>query len=163
MTRALGAGKIRTLAGLLEVVASERRSGRTIAFANGIFDLLHVGHVRYLQAAALQADLLVVGVNEDSSVRLLKGEGRPVMTATERAEILSAIACVDYVVVFGETTCDALLASLRPDVHCKGTDYTIDTVPEAATVRSYGGRVAIVGDKKDHATRDLIASIRGRR
>jgi len=163
MTRALGAGKIRTLAGLLEVVASERRSGRTIAFANGIFDLLHVGHVRYLQAAALQADLLVVGVNEDASVRLLKGEGRPVMTATERAEILSAIACVDYVVVFGETTCDALLASLRPDVHCKGTDYTIDTVPEAATVRSYGGRIAIVGDSKDHATKDLIAAIRGKR
>jgi rfaE bifunctional protein nucleotidyltransferase chain/domain len=163
MTRALGAGKIRTLAGLLEVVASDRRSGRTIAFANGIFDLLHVGHVRYLQAAALQADLLVVGVNEDASVRLLKGEGRPVMTATERAEILSAIACVDYVVVFEETTCDALLASLRPDVHCKGTDYTVDTVPEAATVRSYGGRIAIVGDSKDHATRDLIAAIRGKR
>jgi rfaE bifunctional protein nucleotidyltransferase chain/domain len=163
MTRAPGAGKIKTLADLIEAVASERRAGRTIAFANGIFDLLHAGHVRYLQAAALQADRLVVGVNADASVRLLKGEGRPVMPDTERAEILSAIACVDYVVVFQETTCDALLASLRPDVHCKGTDYTIDTVPEAATVRSYGGRVAIVGDKKDHATRDLIASIRGRR
>ncbi len=163
MTRALGAGKMKTLADLLEVVASERRAGRTIAFANGIFDLLHAGHVRYLQAAALEADLLVVGVNADASVRLLKGEGRPVMPATERAEILSAIACVDYVVVFEETTCDALLALLRPDVHCKGTDYTIDTVPEAATVRSYGGRIAIVGDEKDHATRDLIAAIRGKR
>ena len=161
MTRALGPAKIKPQADLLESIAAERRAGRTIAFANGIFDLLHAGHVRYLQAAALQADRLVVGVNSDSSARRLKGEGRPVMPSAERAEILAAIACVDYVVVFEEATCDVLLASLRPDVHCKGTDYTIDTVPEAATVRSYGGRIAIVGDPKDHATRDLIAAIRG--
>ncbi|HET9482222.1 MAG TPA: adenylyltransferase/cytidyltransferase family protein, partial [Candidatus Polarisedimenticolia bacterium] len=125
------------------------------------FDLLHVGHVRYLQAAAREADLLVVGVNSDASARTLKGKGRPVMPAGERAEILAAIEGVDFVVIFDEITCDALLARLRPDVHCKGTDYTEGGVPEAATVTSYGGRVAIVGDPKDHATRDILSRIRG--
>jgi len=131
-----------------------------VAFANGIFDILHVGHVRYLQAAAHEADLLVVGVNSDASAHALKGPGRPVMPAAERAEIVGALECVDYVVVFEETTCDALLSALKPHVHCKGTDYTADTVPEAATVRAYGGRVAIVGDPKDHATRDIIQALR---
>ena len=137
-----------------------RRAGRSASFANGIFDLLHVGHVRYLQAAAREGDLLVVGVNSDASARALKGEGRPVMPAAERAEILAALECVDYVVIFNEITCDALLATLKPEVHCKGTDYTSATVPEAATVAAYGGRVAIVGDRKDHATRDIIGAIR---
>lgn len=136
-----------------------RRDGLTVSFANGIFDLLHVGHVRYLDAAAAQADLLVVGLNSDASTRALKGAGRPIMPAAERAEILAALECVDYVVVFEETTCDALLDRLRPDVHCKGTDYTAETVPEAATVKAYGGRVAIVGDPKEHASRDIIARI----
>ncbi len=141
----------------------ERGAGKTIAFANGIFDLLHVGHVRYLIAAAREADRLVVGVNSDASARRLKGEGRPLTPVEERVEIVAALECVDFIVVFEEDTCDALLALLKPDVHCKGTDYTPETVPEAATVKAYGGRVAIVGDPKAHATRDIIASIAGRR
>jgi rfaE bifunctional protein nucleotidyltransferase chain/domain len=145
------------------ILADERRAGRTIAFANGIFDLLHVGHVRYLAAAARQADRLVVGVNSDASTRALKGAGRPVIPSAERVEILAALESVDYVVVFDEPTCDALLGRLKPDVHCKGTDYTPATVPEAATVLAYGGRIAIVGDPKDHATRDLVERIRARR
>ena len=152
--------KIRTAAELERILATQRRAGRAIAFANGIFDLIHVGHVRYLSAAAREADRLVVGLNTDGSARAIKGAGRPIVPAAERAEILAALACVDYIVLFDEPTCDALLARLKPDVHCKGTDYTADTVPEAATVRSYGGRVAIVGDPKDHATRDLIEAIR---
>jgi rfaE bifunctional protein nucleotidyltransferase chain/domain len=152
--------KARTLDQLASELGEARREGRTVAFANGIFDLLHVGHVRYLVAASEQADLLVVGVNSDSSTRGLKGEGRPVTPEAERVEILSALACVDYVVVFEEPTCDALLTVLEPDVHCKGTDYTPDTVPEKETVAAYGGRIAIVGDPKDHATRDIIGRIR---
>ena len=151
--------KVRTAAELAALLDEDRRAGRSICFANGIFDLLHVGHVRYLQAAAREADVLVVGVNSDASARGLKGEGRPLVPASERAELISALECVDHVVVFEESSCDALLDALRPDVHCKGTDYTAGTVPEAATVRAYGGRVAIVGDPKDHATRDLIAAI----
>ena len=152
--------KLVTADEMLPIQEAARRDGRTVSFANGIFDLLHVGHVRYLAAAAQQADLLVVGVNSDASTLALKGPGRPIMPALERAEILAALECVDYVVVFEEQTCDALLGRLKPDVHCKGTDYTPDTVPEAATVKSYGGRVAIVGDPKDHATRDIIAWIK---
>ncbi len=136
-----------------------RRSGRTVAFANGCFDLLHVGHVRYLEAAAREADLLVVAINDDASVRRLKGEGRPIMPAPDRAELVAALRCVDFVVVFGEPTVGPLLEALRPDVHCKGTDYTADTVPERDVVRGYGGRIAIVGDPKDHSTRDLLARI----
>ena len=152
--------KLRTADDLAAALEARRRSGHTVAFANGIFDLLHVGHVRYLTAARKEADCLVVGVNSDASTRRLKGPGRPLMPAGERCEILSALECVDYVVIFDEPTCDALLARLKPDVHCKGTDYSPDTVPEASTVRSYGGRTAIVGDSKSHATRDLIAAIR---
>jgi rfaE bifunctional protein nucleotidyltransferase chain/domain len=152
--------KVRTPSELARILQAEQSAGRTIAFANGIFDLLHVGHVRYLDAAAREGDLLVVGVNSDASARALKGEGRPLMPAHERAEILAALECVDYVVIFEETTCDALLSLLKPDVHCKGTDYTPDAVPEAATVKAYGGRVAIVGDPKNHATRDIIGAIR---
>jgi D-glycero-beta-D-manno-heptose 1-phosphate adenylyltransferase len=143
-------------------VAQARAEGRTVALANGCFDLLHVGHVRYLQGARAQADLLVVGVNADASVRRLKGEGRPLMGETDRALLVAALRCVDHVVVFEEDTVGPLLLDLRPDVHCKGTDYTSETVPERDVVRSYGGRVAIVGDPKDHDTSTLLQRVRGR-
>ena len=145
---------------LLTMVEQDRGDGRTIAFANGCFDLLHVGHVRYLQAAAQEADRLIVAVNDDTTAAL-KGPGRPIMPAADRAELIAALRGVDYVVVFPEPTVTPLLLLLRPDVHCKGTDYTPDTVPERETVRRYGGRIAIVGDPKDHSTRDLVARIRG--
>lgn len=144
---------------LLTRIADARRAGRTIAFANGCFDLLHVGHVRYLAAAALEADLLIVAINDDQSVKALKGEGRPILPAADRAELVAALRCVDLVVVFPEPTVGPLLEVIRPDVHCKGTDYTLDSVPERDVVRSYGGRIAIVGDPKDHSTRDLLARI----
>ena len=132
------------------------RRGRTIALANGCFDILHVGHIRYLAGAAAEADRLVVAVNDDASVTSLKGPGRPVLSADERAELVAALASVDYVVVFSAPTVAELLDGLKPDVHCKGTDYTVDTVPERDVVRAYGGRTAIVGDPKDHSTRDLL-------
>jgi len=144
---------------LLARVAAARGAGRTIAFANGCFDLLHVGHVRYLAAAGQEADLLVVGINDDASVRVLKGEGRPVLPAADRAELVAALRVVDYVVVFPEPTAGPLLEAMRPDVHCKGTDYTADSVPERDIVRGYGGRIAIVGDQKAHSTRDLLVRI----
>ena len=146
---------------LMARVAAARQAGRTIAFANGCFDLLHVGHVRYLHAAAQEADLLIVAINDDDSVRTLKGEGRPILKAADRAELVSALAPVDYVVIFSDSTVGPLLETIRPDVHCKGTDYTLDTVPEREVVRAYGGRIAIVGDPKDHSTRDLLARIAG--
>jgi len=152
--------KILTRERLLEVVGADRRAGLTIAFANGCFDLLHVGHVRYLQAAALEADRLVVAVNDDATAST-KGPGRPILQAVDRAELVAALRGVDYVTIFSEPTVTELLELLRPDVHCKGTDYTVDTVPERATVLAYGGRIAIVGDPKDHSTRDLLARIRG--
>ncbi len=145
---------------LVERVARDRAAGRTIAFANGCFDLLHVGHVRYLRAAAQEADRLIVAVNDDRSVATLKGPGQPVLSAGDRAELVASLRGVDYVVVFGDATVERLLRTLTPDVHCKGTDYTVDTVPEREVVRGYGGRTAIVGDAKTHATRDLIARIR---
>jgi rfaE bifunctional protein nucleotidyltransferase chain/domain len=144
-------------------VAAARRAGRSIAFANGVFDLLHVGHVRYLEAAAREADLLVVAVNDDASVRAVKGPGRPILTAVDRAELVAALRAVSVVTIFDEATVTPLLELLRPDVHCKGTDYTVENVPERATVAAYGGRTAIVGDPKDHSTRDLLAAIRGGR
>jgi rfaE bifunctional protein nucleotidyltransferase chain/domain len=146
---------------LLEAVARDRAAGRTIAFANGCFDLLHVGHIRYLQAASREADVLVVAVNGDGSVCGLKGPGQPILSAADRAELVAAVRGVSYVVVFDDETVERLLILIKPDVHCKGTDYTIDTVPERSVVRAYGGRVAIVGDPKTHATRDLIGRIRG--
>lgn len=145
---------------LADAVAADRAFGRTIAFANGCFDLLHVGHVRYLQAAAQQADRLVVAVNDDVAAGS-KGPGRPVLAANVRAELVAALRGVDYVTIFSEPTVTELLLLLKPDVHCKGTDYTVETVPERDVVRSYGGRIAIVGDPKDHSTRDLLARIRG--
>jgi len=144
---------------LVGIVERERREGRTLAFANGCFDLLHVGHVRYLQGAAQEADRLIVAVNDDA-VAGGKGPGRPILPAADRAELVAALRGVDYVVIFPEPTVTPLLQLLRPDVHCKGTDYTADTVPERDTVRAYGGRVAIVGDPKDHSTRDLLARLR---
>lgn len=155
-------GQVLSRVALLDAVTADRAAGRTIAFANGCFDLLHVGHVRYLQAAAREADRLVVGINDDRSVAVLKGPNRPLLSETDRAELVAALRGVDYVVIFPEPTVTPLLLELRPDVHCKGTDYTVDTVPERETVRGYGGRIAIVGDPKDHSTRDLLARIRGR-
>lgn len=128
-------------------------------FANGCFDLFHVGHVRYLEGARQQGDVLVVGVNSDRSVRQLKGEGRPLLPEDARAELLAAMECVDYVVIFDDLTAENILRDLRPDVHSKGTDYTEATVPEREVVRSWGGRVVIVGDPKDHSTRDVLARI----
>ena len=154
-------GEVLSRADLLARVADERRAGRTIAFANGCFDLLHVGHVRYLGAAAQEADVLVVAINDDESVRRLKGAGRPILSAADRAELVAALRSVDYVVVFPEPTVGPLLEAIRPEVHCKGTDYTTESVPERDIVRGYGGRIAIVGDPKDHSTRDLLARIAG--
>src|SRR5262249_32291447 len=144
---------------LVERVNSDRAAGRTIAFANGCFDLLHVGHVRYLESASQEADVLVVAINDDASVRALKGAGRPILSASDRAELVAALRLVDYVVIFPEATVGPLLTALRPDVHCKGTDYTVDSVPERDIVVGYGGRTAIVGDPKVHSTRDLLSRI----
>jgi D-glycero-beta-D-manno-heptose 1-phosphate adenylyltransferase len=145
---------------LVQRVERDRAGGCTIALANGCFDLLHVGHVRYLQGAAQEADRLIVAVNDDVTAAQ-KGPGRPIMPAADRAELIAALRGVDYVVVFPEPTVTPLLMLLRPDVHCKGTDYTSETVPERETVLAYGGRIAIVGDPKDHSTRDLVARLRG--
>jgi rfaE bifunctional protein nucleotidyltransferase chain/domain len=153
-------GRVVSEAELVEIAAAERAAGRTIAFANGCFDVLHVGHIRYLAGAAHEADRLIVAVNSDASERGLKGEGRPLMDEAARAELVAAIRDVDYVVLFGDRSVDRLLQAIKPDVHCKGTDYTVDTVPERDTVRAYGGRIAIVGDPKDHSTRDLVAKLR---
>ena len=153
-------GRVLSREDLIAAVAADRAAGRTVAFANGCFDLLHVGHVRYLQAAAREADRLVVAINDDRSVTALKGPNRPLLSEQDRAELVAALRGVDYVVIFPEPTVTPLLVALRPDVHCKGTDYTVDTVPERDTVRAYGGRIAIVGDPKDHSTRDLLARIR---
>jgi D-glycero-beta-D-manno-heptose 1-phosphate adenylyltransferase len=144
---------------LIDAVARDRAAGRTIALANGCFDLLHVGHVRYLQGAAAEADRLIVAVNDDRSVAALKGEGRPILNAADRAELVAAVRGVDYVVIFSEPDVARLLTLVRPDVHCKGTDYTVETVPEREIVRAYGGRTAIVGDDKRHSTRDIITRL----
>lgn len=153
-------GRVVTDDELVAAVATDRAEGRSIAFANGVFDLLHVGHVRYLEAAAREADRLVVAVNSDASVRELKGPGQPIMPDAARAELVAALRATDYVVIFGDRTVERLLLLLKPDVHCKGTDYTVDTVPEREVVGSYGGRVAVVGDPKNHSTRDLLARLR---
>lgn len=154
------ASKVGALADVVREVRAARASGRTVALANGCFDVLHAGHVRYLQGARAEADVLVVGVNGDASVRRLKGEGRPVMPEGDRATLVAALRAVDHVVVFAADDVSELILALRPDVHCKGTDYTAETVPEREVVRSYGGRVAIVGDGKDHDTRKLLEKLR---
>jgi D-glycero-beta-D-manno-heptose 1-phosphate adenylyltransferase len=145
---------------LVAHVAADRAAGRTVAFANGCFDVLHVGHTRYLAGAALEADRLIVAVNDDNSVRKLKGAGRPILAAADRAEMVAALGGVHYVVTFSDSDVSRLLDLVKPDVHCKGTDYTVETVPERETVLAYGGRIAIVGDPKDHSTRDLLARIK---
>ncbi|MEM7048267.1 MAG: adenylyltransferase/cytidyltransferase family protein [Acidobacteriota bacterium] len=146
------------LAGELEGL---RQRGRRVAFANGHFDLLHVGHLRYLRDARSQGDALVVAINDDASVARLKGAGRPIVPAAERAELLAALEPVDFVVIFDGDSPAPLLARLRPDVHCKGPDYgTPERVPEYATVKAYGGETRLVGDPKDHATSDLISKVR---
>jgi rfaE bifunctional protein nucleotidyltransferase chain/domain len=142
-------------------VAIARKNGAKVIFANGCFDILHVGHVRYLEAARALGDLLVVGVNSDEQVRALKGEGRPLVPARERAEVVASLRAVDLVTIFSEPTVEALLFAIRPDVHAKGTDYTEETVPERDVVRSYGGRVAIVGDPKDHSSTEFGERVSG--
>jgi rfaE bifunctional protein nucleotidyltransferase chain/domain len=150
-----------TLPELRRRIGELKAQGKRIAFANGHFDLLHVGHLRYLRAARAEGDALVVAINDDSSVERLKGPGRPLVPAAERAELLAALEPVDFVVVFTGDSPAPLLADLEPDVHCKGTDYgTPDRVPEHEVVRAYGGRTALVGDPKDHATSDLIARVK---
>jgi rfaE bifunctional protein nucleotidyltransferase chain/domain len=154
------ASKLASLEQLKVELERQRQAGRRVALANGCFDLLHVGHIRYLAGARAEADLLVVGVNDDESVRRLKGPGRPLMPEADRALLVAALRSVDRVLLFQEDDVSRLLLELRPDVHCKGTDYTVDSVPERDVVRSYGGRVAIVGDAKRHDTRELIARMR---
>ncbi len=154
-------GKVLSLAELRLELAAARAAGHRVALANGHFDLLHVGHLRYLEAARAAGDLLVVAVNDDASTAELKGPGRPLVPAAERAELLAALEPVDYVVVFEGSSPAPLLADLRPEVHCKGTDYrTPEEVPEHEVVAAYGGETRIVGDPKDHGTRDLIAAVK---
>ena len=148
---------------LLRCAAGWRAEGQTVALANGLFDLVHVGHLRYLEEAATLADVLVVAINDDASARALKGPDRPIVPQLERAELIAGFRCVALVTLFGEATVEPLLRAIAPDIHCKGTDYTTETVPERETARALGIRVAITGDPKNHATRDLIAQIRGSR
>src|SRR5216683_7398302 len=152
--------KIIERAALADLAGKLRQQGKKIVFANGCFDILHVGHLRYLAAARGEGDVLVVGVNADSGVKRLKGPGRPVLSETARATLVAALREVDYVVIFPEPNVEKLLAELRPDVHTKGTDYTAETVPEKATAHRLGIRVAIVGDPKQHSTKELLRSVR---
>jgi len=145
---------------LVARITEERKNGIRVVLANGCFDVLHVGHVRYLDGARELGEVLVVGVNSDAQVARLKGSGRPIMPAIERAELVDALNSVSYVTVFDEPTVEELLMALKPDVHAKGTDYTVDSVPERDVVRSYGGQVAIVGDPKDHSTSAILAELR---
>ena len=155
-----GAGKVVTRDELLRRAARWRADGKSIAMANGLFDIVHVGHLRYLEEAATLADVLVVAINDDASARALKGPDRPIVPQDERAELVAGFRCVEVVTLFSEATVEPLLRALVPAVHCKGTDYTQDTVPERETARQLGIRVAITGDPKTHATRDMIRRIR---
>ena len=146
---------------LSEILASHQRNGRKVVLANGCFDTLHVGHIRYLEGARREGDILVVAVNSDSSVRALKGPGQPILPESARATLVAALRSVDYVVLFSEPNVELLLEELRPDVHAKGTDYTAASVPERAVSARLGIRVAIVGDPKDHSTRSFIDAVRG--
>lgn len=156
---------LRKVMPLVEVaarVADAKAAGRTVALANGVFDLLHVGHVRYLEGAKALADVLVVAVNSDASTRRNKGPDRPVIPEAERAELVAALACTDYVLVFDEPDVRGVIRALKPDVQVKGTDYTPESIPERAEVEAYGGRVAIAGDPKDHSTTELARKVRAR-
>jgi D-glycero-beta-D-manno-heptose 1-phosphate adenylyltransferase len=158
-SRAHAASRIMERNRLIARVAIARKSGARVVLANGCFDILHVGHVRYLEGARALGDLLVVAINSDEQVRALKGSGRPLVPELERAEIIASLRAVDFVTIFTEPTVETLLRALRPDIHAKGTDYTEDSVPERDVVRSYGGRVAIVGDPKDHSTSEMISQL----
>ncbi len=157
--RAAAAARILDRNRLIARVAIARKHGARIVFANGCFDILHVGHVRYLEAARALGDLLVVGINADAQVRQLKGPGRPFVSERERAEVIASLRVVDLVTIFVEPTVTALLTALRPDIHAKGTDYTEETVPEREVVRAYGGRIAIVGDPKDHSSSQMVVQL----
>jgi D-glycero-beta-D-manno-heptose 1-phosphate adenylyltransferase len=152
--------KIVARGSLKGIAAKHKERGQRIVFANGCFDALHVGHVRYLQGARDEGDVLIVGVNDDAGVRALKGPRRPILDQSARAQLVAAVRAVDYVVLFGESSVEALLEELRPDVHAKGTDYTAETVPERAAAARLGIRVAIVGDPKVHSSRELLAAVR---
>jgi rfaE bifunctional protein nucleotidyltransferase chain/domain len=152
--------KIVSLERLLDDIVPIRRGGVKIILTNGCFDVLHIGHVRYLQGAKALGGYLVVAVNSDASVRRLKGHGRPILPADHRAQLVAALECVDRVIIFEESDVGRIIEALRPDIHAKGTDYTEDTVPEREAVRRLGGEVRIVGDPKDHSTRDLIEHVR---
>jgi rfaE bifunctional protein nucleotidyltransferase chain/domain len=156
----LAESKIVTREELRAKLAEHKKHAQRIVFANGCFDALHVGHVRYLEGARREGDILVVGVNSDASVRTLKGPGRPILGEKARAQLVAALRSVDYVVLFSEPSVESVLEDLRPDVHAKGTDYSAETVPERATAKRLGIKVAIVGDPKDHSTRDLLESVR---
>jgi len=151
--------KIKSVEELKAIADRLQTSGQKIVFANGCFDLLHAGHIRYLQSAKALGDTLIVGINSDAGVKALKGEMRPIQHEKERSEIIASLGCVDYVLLFDTNTVDAILEELKPDIHAKGTDYTEESVPERETVRGYGGRVAVVGDPKDHSTESLIKTI----
>lgn len=148
------------LSELVDTIAASREAGSTIVLANGCFDLFHVGHLRYLAGAKQVGDILLVGINSDRQTRLLKGSDRPFINEKERAEIVSSLACVDFVTIFDEPTVENLIRTLKPDFHAKGTDYTTDTVPERDIVREYGGKVAIVGDPKDHSTTEMLEKLK---
>ncbi len=151
--------KIKNIEELKAIVSQIHADGGKVVFANGCFDLLHAGHIRYLQGAKNLGDVLILGINSDECVAALKGSGRPLQPEKERAEILASLECVDYVLLFDTLTVDAILEELKPDIHAKGTDYTEESVPEGETVRAYGGRIAIAGDSKTHSTSDLIQTI----
>ena len=151
--------KLKSLQELKRLIREAQSRGLLVVFTNGCFDLLHVGHIRYLQAARAFGDLLVLAINGDASVRAIKGPGRPIQCQEDRAEILASLECVDYLTIFDAPTVDELLFELKPDIQAKGTDYTLESVPERNTVLSYGGKIAIAGDAKEHSTRDLIRTI----
>jgi len=151
--------KIKNVDELKAVVRLLKKAGKTVVFANGCFDLIHVGHIRYLHSARAMGDALIVGINGDAGVETLKGKGRPLQSGHDRAEMIASMECVDYVILFDDLTVDGILDGLRPDIHAKGTDYSEESVPEKNTVRLYGGKVAIAGDPKNHSTRDLIQTI----
>jgi rfaE bifunctional protein nucleotidyltransferase chain/domain len=157
----MSVAKIQRLDEIVEKARALKAQGKTVAMANGVFDLIHVGHVRYLQAAKELADVLVVAVNSDASTRAYKGPGRPVIPELERAEMVAALACVDFVTVFDSLDVRPVLRALKPDVHVKGTDYTPESIPERDEVMAYGGRVAVAGDPKDHSSTDLMKRLKG--